>query len=104
MKQHYAKIILFCLCCLVGAKASAYDFEVDGIFYNLNKDGISVSVTIGIEYTGEVTIPESVIYDKKTYIVTKIGWNAFKGCIGLTSVTIPNSVTGIGDSAFYGCI
>ena len=28
---------------------------------------------------------------------------AFWGCSGLTSVTIPNSVTSIGDSAFTGC-
>ena len=35
--------------------------------------------------------------------VTNIGKDAFYGCIGLTSVTIPDSVTSIGNSAFYGC-
>ncbi len=36
--------------------------------------------------------------------VTSIGNNAFWNCTGLTSVTIPNSVTNIGESAFAGCI
>jgi len=35
--------------------------------------------------------------------VTTIGGSAFKNCTGLTSITIPNSVTTIGGSAFNNC-
>ena len=35
--------------------------------------------------------------------VTNIGNSAFYGCSGLTSVTIGNGVTSIGKNAFYGC-
>ena len=35
--------------------------------------------------------------------VTSIGDNAFYGCSSLTSITIPNSVTSIGDGAFREC-
>ena len=85
----------------------AYDFEVDGIYYNKNSDGTSVTVTHKNasfnSYYGSVTIPATVTYDSKNYDVTSIGGSAFNSCSGLTSVKIPNSVTSIGDYAFSGC-
>ena len=35
--------------------------------------------------------------------VTAIGDNAFYNCSGLTAISIPNGVTSIGNNAFYGC-
>ena len=36
-------------------------------------------------------------------LCTSIGDSAFNGCIGLTSIDIPNNVTSIGGNAFYCC-
>ncbi|MBP3689373.1 MAG: leucine-rich repeat domain-containing protein [Bacteroidaceae bacterium] len=84
----------------------AYDFAVDGIYYNKNSDGTSVTVTYETSwdrgYSGSVVIPSTVTYDSKTYNVTSIGSFAFSGCSGLTSVTIPESITSIGEDAFKG--
>ena len=90
---------------LCSATVSAYDFEVDGIYYNiLSISDLTVEVTKGDnKYSGEVIIPSTVSYKSKTLTVTSIGSSAFEGCSGLTSVTIGNSVTYIGNYAFYNC-
>ena len=46
----------------------------------------------------EITLPDD--YDGENY---EINQYAFSGCDSLTSVTIPDSVTSIGESAFRGC-
>ena len=49
-----------------------------------------------------IDVPTSL----KTVVITggsSIGMNAFWGCFGLTSITIPDSVKSIGFSAFAGC-
>ena len=93
---------------LCSVMANAYDFEVDGISYNiLSSTDLTVEVTYGssyyTEYSGVVIIPSSVTYANRTYGVISIGNYTFYDCSKLTSVTIPNSVTSIGNEAFYNC-
>ena len=78
---------------------------VDGICYNLDSESLTASVTYKTEYYYplNVTIPETVTHDGKTYTVTAIGSSAFSGHIALMSITIPNSVTSIENYAFSGC-
>ena len=90
------------LCSVV---ANAYDFEVDGIYYNIiSASDLTVEVTNGDnKYSGEVIIPETVVYKSKVLKVTSIGWGAFSGCYYLTSVVIGNSVKWIENHAFRSC-
>lgn len=93
--------LLFLALIFAFLQSSAYDFMVDGLCYNFNDDGTSVTVTNEnsnssspsySNLSGDLTIPSSVSYAGTTYSVTSIGENAFWGCRGMTSVTIPNSV------------
>lgn len=97
----------------------AYDFSAvaptgQTLYYNIDNGTACVTYpNFGSSYyhhwngyvmpTGSLTIPDSVFYNNQNYVVTTIGDYAFSLCIGLTSITIPNTVTSIGYSAFEGC-
>ena len=99
------KRALLALLILCSSSVWAYDFEVDGIYYNItDATNKTVKVTNGEnKYTGNVIIPSTVTSNSVTYSVTSIGDYAFYDCTGLTSIEIPNSVTSIGKGAFRGC-
>ena len=107
MKKVVNSLILL-LAALTPLSSAADRFTVDGLCYVTNGDGISVYVTCqnsnhNPSYTslsGALNIPATVTYKEKTYSVTSIDRLAFCRCSGLTSVTIGNSVTIIGDQAF----
>ena len=93
------KYILLLAALLLGnLAASAEDFEVDGIYYNITSEtDLTVEVTYRgtnsnsypDEYIGEVAIPGTATYNGNTYRVTSVGSSAFYGCKNLTAVTIP---------------
>ena len=83
--------------------ASAYDFELDGIYYNLIPTAKIAKVAAGDnKYKGDITIPSSIKVNDTEYSVTSVGNSAFEDCISLTLITIPNSVTSIAGYAFRG--
>ena len=103
MKRHL--LILCILLGLVGTRASAYDFKLDGIYYNIvSVTEFTCEVTSGdVKYAGDIEIPATVSYNNRTVSVVRISGSAFIDCTGLTSITIPESVTSIGSGAFDGC-
>ena len=104
------KKIVLTLAVLAGfaVQALAYDFCVDGIYYNVGyfAGEPEAWVTHGVDYgsyEGDIVIPETVTYEGITYAVTAIDTDAFSDCSNLTSFTIPQSVTRIEARAFYVC-
>ena len=114
MKNLNLKSLATAICLLFSLGVSAYDFTVDGMYFNVvSLEDLTCEITSGDEeYAGDFVIPEKVTYNGRTFTVTRIdgyynSYNDFDGtfykCTNLTNVTIPNTVTSIGDYAFYGC-
>ena len=75
--------------------------NINGIHYELDSLSQTASVAGNFDSdSGVIAIPSSILYGGISYNVTSIGEYAFDGCTGLTSITIPDSVTSIGDGAF----
>ncbi len=87
------------------ATASAYDFEADGIYYvsDAGMARVTYATTDYNSYSGDIVIPETVEGPTGTLRVVGIDPWAFKDCINLTNVTLPNSITSIGLYAFQNC-
>lgn len=104
MKKKIFKSLLAIICLLCSTNASAYDFEVDGIYYNVvSLSELTCQVTNGIsgsiflKYKGDIVIPATVKYANRTLTVIGIENDIFKNGYGsdLTGITIPNTISSI---------
>lgn len=98
-----------CLCAFGGfdAYGKAANITKDGIRYRTNTANTECyvySLASGGKYVGDIVVPSSIV--SSTYgelPVVGVYQNAFSECTELTSVTLPESVTEIGNYAFDTC-
>ena len=97
--------IILVLLTVVGVWAQR--FQSAGLYFNITDETAkTVEVTYEVKSSGSnysslsgvLGIPATVTYNEVEYSVTGIGEYAFRKCSALTQVTLPNSVTSIGDS------
>ncbi len=94
-------IYLTCLFLSFSIITNAYDFEVDGNYYSLISTSELTVAFCGTSNKGDIVIPEKVTFSGKTLTVTEIGKYAFQKCTGINSVTIPESVTILGECSMF---
>ena len=97
--------------------ASAYDFSAVSpsghtLYYNI-VDGHAEVVRPGNGFSynyyvsGDVTIPDTVTFNNITYFVTVLAdqgdLGTFQGCVNITSVSLPNTITDIQSNTFRDC-
>ena len=81
----------------------AQDFTVNGINYSGSAATLTATLVAPTDRencSGDIIIPSTVVYGGNTYTVTKIGQGAFE-YTHVTSVSLPNTITEIGNFAFY---
>ena len=115
MKQIYTFFAVMMMAMAIPNKANAYDFSAVSpsghtLYYNIVGNVVHVVPQNSsypyntVNLVGNLIIPDSVTNDGTTYMVAQIGNYAFYGvCSGLTSVSIPTTVSYIGEYAFRAC-
>lgn len=123
MKKALISLVLAAGTC-VATWATVHAPNIGGIYYHLD-DETHLGTVMGCNVSGSITIPATVKYQNETYQIESIAPHAFEdkklvtqvniqqGSLttigdqafsnsGITAITLPQSLTTIGSSVFYG--
>lgn len=106
MKHFLHKFTILLALAISAVPALAEKVEYKGLFYNLDLEAKTASLTYSGEtpennaYNGEISIPTKFKYNNEYYRITSIGEKAFYGCEGIVYVKIGGLVNSIASQAF----
>ena len=104
MKRLFTLWLTALLFCVSTPGIASGTFFVNGLYYHyVSIEDEVVTVYPNNQYSGNISIPSTVIYNNRTYLVIGIDDECFHHCLDLTCVKIPNGVKSIGKEAFVGC-
>lgn len=99
-------VLLLVLSAVLGVTAAAQTL-IDGVYYVFDTSNKQCTVTAIKQrtantnsYSGVVTVPEKVTVNGTSYTVVAVDSYAFDGSTGVTSITLPNTVTDLGSYSF----
>ena len=96
------KLFLFLVVSIIASISWANSFKIENFNFKIISSR-TLEVSAADKSITEADIPASVTYNDTNYVVTDIREGGFANCSNLTSITIPNTVSYIGDLAFANC-
>ena len=103
IKIDMKRLLLIAWCMVLALTSYAYDFEVDGIKYNiLSRENLTVSVAADNNTcSGDIVIPSTVTYGAYTFNVVEISDYFLFNNPNVLSITIQEGVKKIGNCAIF---
>ena len=100
--KHYFLLMLLSLCSIA---SHAYDFEVDGLYYNLiSASDKTCELVGGNDNLTQITIPNAITVRNQNLSVVSMSSSAFKNKTNAVSFSFRESaITEIPSNAFYAC-
>lgn len=100
------KFLLTTIAVLLGSvMANAYDFEVDGIRYDITSfTELTVKASsLSETFVGDLVIPSKVQFNGKELVITEVGDDFAISNTAITALTIQDGVKSVGARAFKNC-
>ena len=105
MKTFLQRVVTLVIMSIYYLSVSAYDFEADGIYYDISSftELTATASSLSEESEGLIVIPSTVEFNGKTLQVTTVGKNFALGNDAITTVEISEGIRTVSEYAFDGC-